>query len=459
MFETDFSKNRKVVFIGFGAVAKAVLPLLFGNMKIDPSQAVIISSDEANKSIASEYNVKFIHTHLTPANYREALDSVVKANDVILNLSVQVCTFDLISYCQENEILYLDTSRETWVGSKDFESLTTYSRRKIALEQFSSIRKSKTALLYHGANPGLVSHLLKEALLKIAEREGINQIEPVTQNDWAILAKKLDVSVIHIAERDTQISSIARRPSEFCNTWSVYGFLEEAEELTGIAWGTHEETPPDHLKKKLIDDDSCRALEFNRAGRSLQVKSWVPSGIIYASIIPHPEAYSIAQYLALKNDDGKIVYQPTVHFAYRPCDDAINSMRDAALFADNLPNLKQRVLFDDIIEGEDELGVLILRANKKEIFWYGSRLDIQTARELAPHNNATSLQVAASVFAGFIWMLENPNRGIVEPEQIDHKRILEIARPYLGIVEGYCFDGLSSSPEPKWTFNSLSLDV
>lgn len=459
MSEFTFHASRKIAFIGFGAVAKAVLPLLLEKIDINPSQIIIISSDEANKAIAENYEVKFFKQHLTKNNYREILDSLLGTNDVVVNLSVQVCTFDLISYCQENAILYLDTSRETWLDSEDLQNLTTYQRRKIALERFSKIQKGKTALLYHGANPGLVSHLLKEALIKIGERELAQFKNPKSQKDWADLAKQLQVSVIHIAERDTQKSNLPRKPSEFCNTWSVYGFLEEAEELTGIAWGTHEDAPPPHITKTVIDDGSCRALEFSRAGRSLQVKSWVPSGMIYASIIPHPEAYSIAQYLAVRNNDGEITYQPTVHFAYRPCDDAINSMRDAALYPERLAELTQRILFEDIIDGEDELGVLIFRENKKEIYWYGSRLDINTARGLAPYNNATSLQVAASVLAGLVWMLENPDQGILEPEHIDYKRVLDIARPYLGAVEGYLFEDFPTHPDPKWTFSSLSLDA
>jgi homospermidine synthase len=55
---------------------------------------------------------------------------------------------------------------------------------------------------------------------------------------------------------------------------------------------------------------------------------------------------------------------------------------------------------------------------------------------LAPYNNATSLQVAASVLGAFVWALENPDRGLVEADEVDHSRVLEIARQYLGIISG-----------------------
>jgi homospermidine synthase len=36
-----------------------------------------------------------------------------------------------------------------------------------------------------------------------------------------------------------------------------------------------------------------------------------------------------------------------------------------------------------------------------------------------------------------IWAIENPNAGVVEPEDIDERRILEISTPYLGTMAGY----------------------
>ena len=83
----------------------------------------------------------------------------------------------------------------------------------------------------------------------------------------------------------------------------------------------------------------------------------------------------------------------------------------------------KRLMMDEIIEGMDELGVL-LAGHAKGAYWYGSRLTIGEARELAPHNNATSLQVTAAVLGGLVWAIENPDRGLVEPEEMDHERVL-----------------------------------
>lgn len=92
-------------------------------------------------------------------------------------------------------------------------------------------------------------------------------------------------------------------------------------------------------------------------------------------------------------------------------------------------------MLDEIDSGSDELGVLLM-GHRKRAYWYGSDLSIAQVRELIPKQNATSMQVTAGALAGIIWALENPKKGVVEPEDLDFKRILEIATPYLGIVHG-----------------------
>src|SRR6516162_9609656 len=41
-----------------------------------------------------------------------------------------------------------------------------------------------------------------------------------------------------------------------------------------------------------------------------------------------------------------------------------------------------------------------------------------------------------AVLAGIVWMLENPERGIVEVDEMDFRRCLDLQRPYLGPVIG-----------------------
>ena len=69
-------------------------------------------------------------------------------------------------------------------------------------------------------------------------------------------------------------------------------------------------------------------------------------------------------------------------------------------------------------------------------YWFGSQLSTKEARKLAPHNSATSLQITVSVLAGVAWALNNPNRGIIEADEMDYQEIIDMCTPYLGKLVG-----------------------
>ena len=89
----------------------------------------------------------------------------------------------------------------------------------------------------------------------------------------------------------------------------------------------------------------------------------------------------------------------------------------------------------EILDGVDELGVL-LYGHARNAYWYGSQLSVEETRALAPYQNATGMQVTSAVLAGMVWALENPKAGIVEADELDFRRCLEIQLPYLGPVIG-----------------------
>jgi homospermidine synthase len=123
-----------------------------------------------------------------------------------------------------------------------------------------------------------------------------------------------------------------------------------------------------------------------------------------------------------------------VHYAYHPCDDAVLSLHELA-GRQWRPQRNKRLLGDDIVSGRDELGVLLM-GPKHGAFWYGSRLTIEQARALAPHNSATLLQVTAPLMAGVEWAIRNTERGVLEPDDLPHDEMLRVIAPYLGDVVG-----------------------
>jgi homospermidine synthase len=286
-------------------------------------------------------------------------------------------------------------------------------------------------VLTHGANPGLVSHLVKQALLNIAKDTGV-QARPTSREQWATLAQTLGVKVIHIAERDSQVANIPKAANEFVNTWSVDGFVSEGAQPAELGWGSHEKHFP--VDGGRHEKGSGCAIYLNRPGASTRVRTWTPeAGHFHGFLITHSEAISLADYYTVKDGD-RVVYRPTSHYAYHPCDNAVLSVHEFAGRNWHIQDRK-RIMLNEITQGIDELGVL-LAGHSKNAYWYGSQLSIGEARELAPFNSATSLQVTSAALSGMIWAMENPTRGIVEPDEMDFERPLEICRPYLGTVVG-----------------------
>lgn len=435
------SFSGRLVLVGFGSIGQAVLALLFRHIAIEPRQVTIISRGPDPSGIAAEFGVAYQDHELTAANCESLLAPCLGEGDFLLNLSVDVSSLALIGLCWQRGAMYLDTCIEPWAGGYLDVTLSPSQRSNYALrEAILQFRRDKgkgpTAVVTQGANPGLASMFVKQALLNIAADNDLRVQRPSRFKEWAALAERLGIRTIHIAERDTQASPRRKARGEFVNTWSVDGFVGEGLQPAELGWGSHERHWPADAARHDFGCDA--AIYLNRPGAATRVRSWTPlEGEYHGFLITHDESISIADHLTLR-DNGHFLYRPTVHYAYHPCDDAVLSLHELAGKNWALPH-RQRILRDEITEGMDELGVLLM-GNARGAYWYGSRLTIQEARQLAPHNSATSLQVVAGVLGGMVWAMKNPRAGIVEPDDIDYEMVLKIAKPYLGELVGVYSD-------------------
>ena len=431
----------RILFIGFGSIGQGVLPLILRHIGISPERVTIVTAADRGNEEARQYGVKFIKERLTRENFRRVLNPLLGRGDFLINVSVEVSSVALVKLCWEKGAMYLDTCIEPWPGGYTDPTLpaakrTNYALREEALALRPGNARAPTAVLTHGANPGLVSHFVKQALLNIAADTQVDAGNPTTRADWGDLAQRLGIKVIHIAERDTQTTDKPKQMGEFVNTWSIDGFVGEGSQPSEMGWGTHERNFPRDGKRH--DFGCMAAIYLMQPGAGTRVRTWTPrAGHFIGFCITHSEAISLADYYTVR-DGAQVVHRPTVHYAYHPCDSAVMSIHE--LVGRNYAQQEnQRILMNDITGGIDELGVL-LAGHKKNAYWYGSQLSTEEARKLAPYNNATSLQVTSAVMSGVVWAMENPNCGIVEPDEMDFRRCLEICQPYLGPVTGQYTD-------------------
>ena len=198
-----------------------------------------------------------------------------------------------------------------------------------------------------------------------------------------------------------------------------------------VGWGTHERRLPPGAREH--SSGPRNAIYCPRPAGRAWIRSWVPlGGPIEGMALPHSESVTISDYLTVWND-GEARYRPTVAFAYLPCDAAVASLHETVMRNWRMPG-EARILNEDVVDGRDELGVLLL-GHSLNGWWYGSQLDIHEARRVAPGNNPTAVQVAAGVLAASVWAIANPDQGYREPEALPHDEVIAVARPFLGRIE------------------------
>lgn len=439
--------NKKVLFVGYGAVAQCVLPILLEHIRVPYKSITIMDFQDRAPALKkwTSKGIRFVRDKITRDNLTRQLSKYLSAGDILIDLAWNIDCCELLQWCHDNGVLYVNTSTEIWnpytsAYNKHPTERTLYWRHMNVRKLVSNWKeKGPTAVIEHGANPGLISHFVKQGLIDIAEKliadkkaKGVKAFELrklIDEGKFNYLAQKLGVKVIHCSERDTQITNKPKRVGEFVNTWSIEGFREEGIATAEMGWGTHEKELPStaYEHKEGPRNQICLA----RMGINTWVVSWVPNYCIHGMIVRHGEAFTLSDKLTVWEND-KAVYRPTVHYAYCPCDSATASLTELRGDDYRLQE-KQRILSDDIIDGSDILGALIMGHPYKS-WWIGSDLSIQESRRLVPHQNATTVQVAISVVAATRWMIENPTMGVCIPDDLPHDYILSIAKPYLGKI-------------------------
>ena len=442
-----------IVMIGFGSIGKGTLPLIERHFNFDRSRVVVIDPDDRDRALLDERGLRYVQAAVTKENYRELLTPLLtngEGQGFCVNLSVDTSSVALMELARELGVLYIDTVVEPWTGFYFDTTLGPDERSNYALREtmLAARRRSPggtTAVSTCGANPGMVSWFVKQALVNIARDLGHSEPEPTTREGWAALSHRLGVKGVHIAERDTQVAKTAKPRDVFVNTWSVEGFLSEGMQPAELGWGTHEKWMPANAGTHKAGCGA--AIYLNQPGANTRVRSWCPTpGPQYGFLVTHNEAISIADYYTVR-DGETVVYRPTCHYAYHPADDAVLSLHEMFGRAGVMQEAHHILSEKEIASGIDELGVL-LYGHGKNAYWYGSQLSVEETRKIALYQNATGLQVSSAVLAGMVWALENPNAGIVEADEMDYKRCLEVQTPYLGPVNGFYTDWTPLSNRP-----------
>ena len=389
----------------------------------------------------------YVQDQITRGNLDAQLSKYLKAGDFLLDLAWNIDANTILQWCHDHGVLYLNTSIEEWDpyegGSNKHPLERTLYYRHMRMRDMKSrwTKTGATAIVEHGANPGLVSHLVKKSLVDIATRalkdgKAGSEVEGALVNEnYQSLAHALNVKVIHISERDTQVTNKPKQWGEFVNTWSVEGFYEEGVAPAELGWGTHEKTLPVNAYEHPSGPKNQIAIA--QPGATTWVRSWVPNFEIQGMVIRHGEAFTISDHLTVW-ENGKAIYRPTVHYAYCPSNEAIVSMKELEMLNWEL-HKNQRIMNDEITAGDDRLGVLLMGHPYKS-WWTGSLLNIEDSRKLIPGQSATTVQVSSAVYAAVAWAMKNPNAGLLVPDELPWREVLGYAEKYWGRIHSEAAD-------------------
>ncbi len=274
-----------IVMIGFGSIGKGMLPLIERHFEFDRSRLVVIDPDDKDPAHARRAGHP-VRAHRPDAGELSRSPAAASHGRRRAGFLREPVGRHLVARHPgtvrgNSGALYIDTVAEPWVGfyfdkCAGPEARTNYALREIILDARRRNPGGPTAVSCCGANPGMVSWLVKQALLNLAKDIGLEHDEPKSREDWARLMSRVGVKGIHIAERDTQRATSEKPMGVFVNTWSVEGFVSEGLQPAELGLGDARDVDArerPHARDRLARRRStCSSRERTRC-----VRSWTPT--------------------------------------------------------------------------------------------------------------------------------------------------------------------------------------
>jgi homospermidine synthase len=490
--------RKKLVLIGCGAVGCAVLELLPLSAIVpaaDWARILIIEPRELSREMAALRprlrEVEHWRIALTRGNLESTLDRALGRGDTVVDASVNVDALAVMAFCSARRCVYVNTSMENWEvphperlepGPGALYARSLYARVLEAKQRFPP--GGPSMLADHGMNPGLISHFAQKGLEDVAKKLGDSAAlallrggGPDPAQGVAKAAERLGLRVLHIAEKDTQLPKRARPSGHFYNTWSAVGLVAEALDPVQLGFGAHEDAsatvapnadtqgakrPGSHYVAPARGPKNVRFLPIR--GMDLRLTSFSPGrhgrgSKITGYAIPHGESNTLSALLTRGAQPAgrgaqAAAYRPSVYYVYQvaACARAsLERMRKGGHSPDTMP-VKHVLRLPEIRKGYDAVGALLLfdetpanpRGRGIREWWCGSILSTEDVKRsgFVP-SGPTVVQVAIAIVSALRWLLANPSRGFLTPEDLPFADVLRDAVPFLGrIFSGPVASGL-----------------
>ena len=448
---------RNFVFIGFGLVGFGLMEIFNREKRFMTDKFIVIEprniEENGRLEVFKDRGVEWFQYALTGENYKKLLDPFCDKNAVVINVSVNVDSIMILQYVKKKGSFYIDTSTENYqdVVSKfsdkysEFKKDTLYYRLLLANKLLEKGTSDRTRIMNQGFNPGIINDYSKLGLKDYAR---MKRPELVSKENWkgdyAKLGHDLGLLEVIVAEFDSQKVTDqfekGVKKSCFYNTWSPIGYELEASDHIMLSLNNEDIREYEKQGIKLIKPDDGpkdthirfipeRGMNGFRKSTTLDHngKPFVYEG----RLIPHMEIASLSEFYHYRGKDGE-EDAPTIMYVYSSSEISQRCLEEFK--KNNYKELPEDygLWAKDIKKGGfDSIGAR-LRFKNGDIWWCGSVVDTEDARKLGLKSGATVCQIAGAIYPAIDWMLKNPDEGLLNPEEIPHKKIFKLAKPYMG---------------------------
>src|SRR5881628_2584047 len=95
------SFSKRVVFVGYGAVAQCALPILVKHIKMPAKNITVMDFEDRGEALRAwtARGMKFVRKRVTRDNMASLLGKYLSAGDVLIDLAWNIDCLELLQWC------------------------------------------------------------------------------------------------------------------------------------------------------------------------------------------------------------------------------------------------------------------------------------------------------------------------------------------------------------------------
>ena len=442
-----------IVMIGFGSIGKGTLPLIERHFDYDRTRFVVIDPDDSDRDLLDQRGVRFIHEAVTRENYRDAArrrsSRAGGGQGFCVNLSVDTSSLDIMRLCRELGVA-LHRHRRRALARLLFRhepparrrAPTTPCARRCAQEKRARPRRHRRRSPAAAPIPAWCRGSSSRRCSTSPRTSAIGFAEPDAddRDGWARLMQRprRQGHPHRRARHPARARSRSRWTSSSTPGRSRASCRRACSRPSSAGARTRNGCP----RTAAATTIGCDGGDLPPTARRQHPRPLlVPDARAAIRLPRHPQRVDLDRRLLHRSATATSRRLP----ADLPLRLSPGERRGAVAARDVRPRRRAAA-------GATTSSTRTRSSTASTSSACSStatrRTPTGTARssrsrrraQLAPYQNATGLQVTSAVLAGMVWALENPEAGIVEADEMDYRRCLEVQLPYLGPVNGFYTD-------------------